>query len=151
MKVLPTLLAATFIGCFSALAADIPSRWLEGTKGFAKAEELQQETGKPILVWTTWTTCSHCNTVTRKVDEFQFRKHLKDAIKVVLDEKGKKEESELCQSSGFNGGYFYVLPKGQTKPSFKIRAWPVGTYKMEQNLDASLAQAIAAAQPAPES
>ena len=128
-----------------APAAEIPGRWLEGIKGFEKAMELQKDTGEPVIVWTTWTNCPHCNAVSDKIDKQKFKKEIKGAIKVILDEKGKEEEVALCKEKGFKGGNFYVLSATGTNPVATVWAWKPDTRTVVDDLDKQLASSAAAA------
>jgi len=116
--------------------SQIPLKPLLGMSGINKAIEIQQETGKPIILLSTWSTCPNTKKVAQWFSSPQISNKLKDYPRVILESKGKEDEATESYIRGFSGGNFYVIRDYNFESSsYKaIWAWQKGSYKIKKDL-----------------
>ena len=114
----------------------IPPEPLKGIAGLNKAIKIQQETGKPIILWSTWNTCPNTRKVSKWFASPQVTSSLKDFPKVILESKGNNDEVLESEMRGFVGGMFYVIKDYNFSPDIytAVWAWEKGTYKIKKDL-----------------
>lgn len=147
MKIHLTLLII-FVTSWNLFAENIPTRWLEGERGFEKALELQKSTKLPILVWATWSDCPNCSKVTSYLNTSKPKKALREYIRVIIDEHGKPAEVALAKQHNFTGGSFFILAPSSTTPVDRLWAWEPGEgRKIIPEIETPLLEKLAAAKP----
>jgi len=112
----------------------IPSTPLRGLKGLEKAIEIQQFTGKPIILWSTWNTCPNTRKVSKWFASSGVTNSLKDFPRVILESKGNEDEVRESEIRGFSGGNFYVIYDYYFDSYSSVWAWKKGTYKIKKDL-----------------
>ncbi len=131
---------------WTASAAMVPVRRLEGEKGFEQALAIQQKTKLPILVWATWHECPYCGQVTALLNKTKMRQAVKDYPHVIDDEHGRTQEAAFAKEKGFHGGTFYIFSPAAATPKEHLWAWKSGDDRVIlDGLEGTLAAKLAAA------
>ena len=140
------LLLTAHIASSAPFAQPIPTRWLEGARGFEKALEIQKTNNLPILVWATWSDCPNCAKVTAYLNKPKPAKALRDYIRVIIDEHGNSADAALAKLHHFTGGTFFIIPTSSLTPSDRLWAWEKGgTTTINPDLENILVSKLAAA------
>lgn len=142
---LPILLLAVMFTAITAFADVVPTRWLEGEKGYAKALELQKTLKVPILVWTTQNDCPNCQNITNLLNQPKPKQALKSSIRVIIDQHGKPADAAVCTAKKFSAGYFYTIGLTSEQPTSSTWAWKPNTRNPIDGLDQVLAGYLAEA------
>lgn len=134
LKIFPLLLVVLFSLYALSVAADVPSTPLHGMTGLEQAKEIQFFTKKPIILFSTWNTCSQSKKVEKWFSSSQINDSLKDYPRVILESRGNEDEETESQIKGFKGGRFYVIHDYDTDSLSAVNAWESGGYKIKSNL-----------------
>jgi len=121
---------------FCLAESQIPLKPLLGMSGLKKAIEIQQQTGKPIILWSTWNTCPNTKKVAQWFSSPEVSTKLQEYPRVILESKGKEDEATESQIRGFSSGNFYVIRNYyfESSPYKSIWAWQKDSYTMKKGL-----------------
>lgn len=120
-----------------------PSVSMAGIQGLEKARRIQQTSGLPIILWSTWAACPHCAKVNQWFDESTEMRALKQYPRVMLQSKGEAEEVKESGQKGFKGGTFYVIFDYERGDMESVWAWEKGSRTLKPDLAQQILEKIA--------
>lgn len=114
----------------------VPVEPLQGMSGLEEAIAIQQETGTPIILFSTWNSCPHSRKIAKWFGSPTVSEALNEYPRVILASKGNDDEETESDVRGFTGGNFYVITDYyfDSGPYPSIWAWQTGSYKIKKDL-----------------
>jgi thiol:disulfide interchange protein len=101
-------------GAGTGVAAEIPSDWLQGAQGFARARQLSERSRRPLVlyVYTDW--CRYCRELERELlDTAYVKTELRDMVRVRVNPEQGPDDAAVAEQYGVEGyPAFFVQPAG---------------------------------------
>ncbi len=114
-----TLSVAYFPPARSSAAPTLPNeRWLNGSAGYARAVELQQQLNVPLVVYFYTDWCPYCRTLdSQYLPAAPVQDYLQGVVKVRINPEHGPAERALAKRYGVNGyPSFFVMRNPAARP-----------------------------------